>query len=75
MLNRRLMIALMGSSVLVAPARAATAEDARFEALSKRWLDAWLSLQPITATQVGDHRFDGDIDDMSPLGRSRRTNT
>ena len=75
MLNRRLMMALMGSSMLVAPARAATAEDARFEALSRRWLEAWLSLQPITATQIGDHRFDGDIDDMSPIGRSKRTGT
>jgi uncharacterized protein (DUF885 family) len=73
MLNRRLMIALMGSSMLVAPVLAApTAEDATFAALTRRWLEAWLSLQPVTATQIGDHRFDGEIDDMSPEGRAKR---
>ncbi len=72
MMNRRLMLALTGTSMLVAPARAATAEDAKFAALTKRWLEAWLSQQPVSATQIGDHRFDGEIDDMSKLGRARR---
>ena len=73
LLNRRLALALMGSSMMIPPAAAATGEDARFLALSKRWLEGFLSTQPVTATQIGDHRFDGEIDDMSAAGRARRT--
>src|SRR5438067_4475228 len=73
LINRRLALALMGSSMLVAPAIAATGEDEKFLALSKRWLEAFVSTQPVAATQIGDHRFDGEIDDMSAAGRARRT--
>jgi len=56
------------------PTTTATAnspQDAKFADLSKRWLDGWLRLNPIYATQVGDHRFDGDIDDLSTAGRQK----
>ena len=43
--------------------------DAQFEGVSKRWLDGWLRLNPVNATQVGDHRFDAQIDDYSDEGR------
>lgn len=43
--------------------------DARFAALSKRALDTWMQLSPVTATQTGDHRFDTQIDDLSTAGR------
>jgi uncharacterized protein (DUF885 family) len=53
-----------------APAAASTAQaDAQFAALSKRWLDGWLQLQPVAATQTGDHRHDDRIDDLSAAGR------
>ncbi len=74
--TRRAGLALMGSATLAPFAlrtRAATAADAAFGALAGRWLESWLSLQPITATIVGDHRFDGQIDDMTPAGRQART--
>ena len=72
--TRRTTIALMGSAALVpSVAVAAGAADAAFDALSRRWLESYLSLQPITATYVGDHRFDSDIDDMSAAGRAART--
>jgi uncharacterized protein (DUF885 family) len=71
--NRRLALALMGSSMMIPAAAAATGEDTRFEALAKRWLEGFLSTQPVTATQIGDHRFDGEIDDMSAAARARRT--
>jgi uncharacterized protein (DUF885 family) len=59
-----------------APAGAATAApdakaDAAFAALSKRWLDGWLRLNPVNATQVGDHRFDAELDDLGADGRQR----
>ncbi len=45
--------------------------DKTFAELSKRWLDGWLKLNPINATQQGDHRFDAEIDDLSAAGRKR----
>ncbi|MGH8078693.1 MAG: DUF885 family protein, partial [Lysobacter sp.] len=53
------------------PAASTTQADAQFAALSKRWLDGWLQLQPITATQTGDHRHDDQIDDLSVVGRQK----
>jgi uncharacterized protein (DUF885 family) len=60
-----------------APAAAAAAPadtqqaDAKFADLSKRWLDGWLALSPVSATQIGDHRFDAEIDDLSEAGRAK----
>lgn len=55
-----------------ASAAAATGQaDAVFADLSRRWLDGWLQLNPISATQIGDHRFDSEIDDLSATGRAR----
>jgi len=52
-------------------ASAATAPDAQFAALSKKALDTWMQLSPVGATQIGDHRFDGQIDDLSAAGRQK----
>ncbi|MFA0922161.1 DUF885 domain-containing protein [Xanthomonas fragariae] len=54
-----------------ADAQEAQGQDARFAALSKRALDTWMQLSPVTATQTGDHRFDAQIDDLSATGRQR----
>jgi len=43
--------------------------DAAFKALSQRWLDGWLQRNPVSATQIGEHRFDADLDDLSAAGR------
>jgi uncharacterized protein (DUF885 family) len=51
-----------------------TAAEAKFTKLSKRWLDGWLKLNPVNATQQGDHRFDADLDDLSKAGRKRGLN-
>ncbi len=52
-------------------ATAATTADARFAELSKQALDTWMQLSPVGATQIGDHRFDGQIDDLSAAGRQK----
>ena len=49
----------------------ASAADAQFADLSKRWLDGAMRLSPVGATQTGDHRFDSDIDDLSAAGRAK----
>ncbi|MGI8559934.1 MAG: DUF885 family protein, partial [Luteimonas sp.] len=54
------------------PAAAADSEqDAAFATLSQRLLDEGLALSPINATQIGDHRFDAEIDDLSAAGRQK----
>jgi uncharacterized protein (DUF885 family) len=49
-----------------------TAEaDARFADLSQRALDGWFQLSPVTATQIGEHKYDAEIDDLSAAGRQK----
>lgn len=65
---------LPGSSTAdsaIAPVSAPASADARFAALSQRWLDGWMMLNPVAATQLGDHRFDDGVDDLSTDGRKR----
>jgi uncharacterized protein (DUF885 family) len=76
-LSRRAVTLLLGATALTVPAlakphAAPMSADGYFANLSARWLDAFLRLQPVTATQTGDHRFDGEIDDMSGNGRGAR---
>lgn len=47
------------------------AADAAFAELSKRALDTWMQLSPISATQIGDHRYDSEIDDLSAAGQQK----
>jgi uncharacterized protein (DUF885 family) len=49
----------------------ASTADAAFADLSRRWLDGWMQLNPVSATQLGDHRFDTEVDDLSPAGRQK----
>ncbi|UNK51219.1 DUF885 domain-containing protein [Lysobacter sp. S4-A87] len=56
-----------------APAAPASdaATDARFAELSQRWLNGWLQLNPISATQIGKHDYDSEVDDLSATGRQK----
>jgi uncharacterized protein (DUF885 family) len=45
--------------------------DARFKAVEDEWLDGWMRLNPVAATQLGDHRFDDRLDDLSANGRQQ----
>lgn len=47
------------------------AADAAFAELSKRALDTWMQLSPVSATQIGDHRYDSEIDDLSAAGQQK----
>lgn len=67
-----------GTGTATAPADKAAAApasdaalDAKFADLSKRWLDGFLALNPVGATQQGDHRFDAELDDLSAAGRAK----
>ena len=71
-LTRRSAAAL-GLAALALPAVAASPADARFEALGARYIDQLARLSPISATGLGDHRFDTELDDLSAAGEARRT--
>ena len=56
----------------VATTAAATPADAGFAALSADYLSGAVKLDPVSATQLGDHRFDDKLTDMSAAGRAAR---
>jgi uncharacterized protein (DUF885 family) len=47
------------------------ASDAKFVDIGKRWLDGAMRLSPVSATSIGDHRFDAELDDLSAEARAR----
>ncbi len=59
------------TSVAGDAATAATQADAAFDALAKRYLEEGLALSPVSATQIGDHRHDDRLDDLSEAGRRK----
>lgn len=66
-------VAAVSSPALMTPATAAaTSEDARFTAFGERVVDGFLKLDPVGATQLGDHRYDTLLPDASPKGRAMR---
>ncbi|HEO8484511.1 TPA: DUF885 domain-containing protein [Stenotrophomonas maltophilia] len=76
-----LVAALAGCQPADAPTNASTpaasqqagdaAVDAAFADLSKRALDIWMQLSPVSATQIGDHRYDSELDDLSAAGQQK----
>lgn len=66
-------VAAASSPAITAPASAAaTSEDARFTAFGDRIVDQYLKLDPVTATQLGEHRYDALLPDVSSAGRTAR---
>jgi uncharacterized protein (DUF885 family) len=63
--------AATGTDPAAAVATDTAQADAAFADLSKRALDGWLQLSPVSATQIGEHRYDGELDDLSAAGRQK----
>jgi uncharacterized protein (DUF885 family) len=54
------------------PASAPTGSaDPAFEQVARRYMNEMLALDPVGATQLGDHRFDGQMNDASAGGRAQ----
>jgi uncharacterized protein (DUF885 family) len=45
--------------------------DAKMEKFLKQYLDEHFQLKPTDATEIGDHRFDALLDDISPAAREK----
>ena len=58
--------------VTAAIARPTVSSDEQFEALSKRYIDAIAEFSPSYGTQLGDHRFDDKLADVSAAGRAKQ---
>jgi len=79
-MSRRLLLVCLAASLAacqpavrppaVADAHIDVAADRAFESLSARWLDESMRYSPVSATQAGDHRYDGELDDLSTEGRA-----
>ena len=50
---------------------AAQNEDGKLESFFKGYLDERFALRPMEATEMGDHRFDSQLEDLSPESRAR----
>jgi uncharacterized protein (DUF885 family) len=61
-----LLILVLSASTL----RAAESEDARLTAFFKAYLEEAFRRRPVEATRLGDHRFDHQLDDISPAARA-----
>ena len=46
--------------------------DSTFEELSRRYVDEVTALSPVSATMLGDHRYDDLVDEVSDAARRRR---
>src|SRR6266567_5574343 len=55
----------------VGRAFAAAPDDQKLESFFKSYLDERFRLRPVEATKLGDHRFDSQLEDVSPPARQR----
>ena len=60
---------LIVASLSLHSALAQPAEDGKLQAFFKNYLDQQFALKPTDATGLGDHRFDAQLDDISPAAR------
>ena len=65
---KRLLIILM-ACLFLRPALAQSAEDEKLAGFFKTYLDQKFAQKPLDATALGDHRFDAQLDDISPKAR------
>ena len=75
-MNRSYFTALLASLILFAsPASAATAADETFGRLADDYLEGLALLSPVHATAIGDHRADGELDEVDAAARDRARST
>jgi len=49
-----------------------TTMDEQFEELAARYIDQFPAISPVSATSLGDHRFDTELDQVSETDRTRQ---
>jgi len=66
-----MQIATLTCLVLAVGLTADPAADKRFEQLGQRYIEQFPALNPVGATVLGDHRYDSQLDQVSPEARSK----
>lgn len=72
MLASKMLLVLYAAAVCQA-APVDSSPDRRFEDLGSRYMDEFPALSPVSATLLGDHRFDGKLDQVSATAREEET--
>jgi uncharacterized protein (DUF885 family) len=70
----RSCLVLVVTLMVVAPARGEdrllrTGEDTKLDTVFQEYLGGLFQREPLTATRLGEHKFDDQLDDLSPRGR------
>ena len=63
------LIVMMLAFVFCMPAFGSESSNEQWEELAARFLDEMPALSPVGATSMGDHRFDGQLDEVSAEAR------
>ena len=71
MFKLTLLVGLLAMTLFSTSAATGAEADGQFEKLAARFVDAYPALGPVGATQLGDHRFDDRLDDVSAKARDR----
>jgi len=61
---------VLSLTMSILPVKAAT-QDAEFQKIARDYVDGLLMSHPEYATELGEHRFDGEVTDYSPETRQR----
>jgi len=64
-------IHILALALVMASCAPSLTEDQKFESLAGNYIEALLRLNPEWATTLGDHRYDGELSDVSPAGVAR----
>ncbi|TWT84299.1 hypothetical protein CA13_57760 [Planctomycetes bacterium CA13] len=68
----RTCTAIFAACMLTSVTIANDNSDAKFEQLGKQYIDQFAKFSPVNATSMGDHRFDGELDDVSDTARKSK---
>jgi uncharacterized protein (DUF885 family) len=60
---------LIAACMLLHPSFAQPVEDGKLQEFFKNYLEQNFAEKPVEATALGDHRFDAQLDDISPIAR------
>jgi len=66
-----MQIATLSFLVLACGLAADPAADQRFERLGERYIEQFPAFSPVGATVLGDHRYDSQLDQVTPEARAR----
>ncbi len=66
----QLLIGGLSFLMMTLPALAQSTEDKQLNVFFKNYLEDCFRQQPFLATSLGDHRFDSQLDDVSPKARA-----